>query len=229
MKRLCAEPWLVIVSTPPGLTASRESTVRHVPIPRDLEEPPGDPDVEPPVEPAHDELPFAKLTWEEFEKLCLRLAKRESDIEDARRFGDTGQSQSGIDMYARKGEQTYVVYQCRRVAQLTAAGLRTAVDDFLDGAWASKATEFVFCTSKSAVRVQLAEEVERQRQRLHEHDPEIRFRVWDAEALSDKLRRHADLVELFFGRAWLEAFLPTAARADVEARLTEIQRRTQSS
>jgi hypothetical protein len=44
-----------------------------------------------------------------------------------------------------------------------------------------------------------------------------------AEELSDKLRRHADLVELFFGRAWLEAFLPTAARADVEAQLTAIQ------
>ena len=73
-----------------------------VPIPRDLEDPPGEPQVEPPLDAAPHDLPFGRIPWEDFEKLCLRLAKRESDVEDGRRFGTSGQSQSGIDIYARK-------------------------------------------------------------------------------------------------------------------------------
>jgi hypothetical protein len=196
-----------------------------MPIPPDLEEPPPpEARVEPPLDPALHDLPFGSLPWEDFEKLCLRLAKRASDVEDARRFGTRGQPQSGIDIYARKGEQAdYVVYQCRRVATLTEADLRNAVDDFLHGEWGSKASEFAFCTSRSTVRVELAKEVETQAARLRERERSIKLEIWDAEGLSERLREHPDLVEEFFGRAWLEAFIPEAARADVDARLAEIQ------
>lgn len=195
-----------------------------VPIPPDLEDPPGEPQVEPPLDAAPHDLPFGRIPWEDFEKLCLRLAKRESDVEDGRRFGTSGQSQSGIDIYARKEDHgAFVVYQCRRVATLTDADLRKAVDDFLGGEWAGKSSEFVFCTSLGAVRTEHGREIEEQRDRLRAHDPSIKFVVWDAEELSDRLREHPDLVEEFFGRAWLDAFLPEAARADVASQLTEMQ------
>jgi hypothetical protein len=195
-----------------------------MPIPPELEEPVAEPQVEPPLDPALHDLPFGSLPWERFEKLCLRLAKRENDVEEARRFGVAGQNQSGIDIYARKnGESAYTAYQCRRVAGLTDADLQKAVDDFLEGEWAEKSSEFVFCTSRSAVHTELTREIEQQGERLRARDPAIKYTVWDAEELSYKLRTHSDLVEEFFGRAWLEAFLPQDARASVDARLAEIQ------
>ena len=195
-----------------------------MPIPPELEEPLAEPYVEPPVDPSLHDLPFGSLRWDDFEKLCVRLVKRESDVEDARRFGTRGEAQSGIDIYARQQEEAeYVVYQCRQVATLTDADLRQAVDDFLAGEWASKVSEFVLCTSRSTVPVRLAREVEKQAARLREREPPVRLEIWDAEALSERLRAHPDLVEEFFGPGWLEAFLPEAAKASVGARLAEIQ------
>jgi tetratricopeptide (TPR) repeat protein len=192
-----------------------------VPIPPELEEPPGEPDLDPPVEPAADALPVAQLAWEKFEKLILALAGRESGVEHAQRFGTPGQDQSGIDIYARRREEPYVVYQCRRVEALAAGDLKKAVDGFLDGEWAAKSSEFVFSTTFSAVERKLAKAVEAQALRLREAG--IGFTIWDAEVLSDKLRAYPDLVERFFGDGWLRAFLPGVAVAKIDARLANIE------
>jgi hypothetical protein len=195
-----------------------------MPIPRDLEEPPAQPELDPPVAAAAHELPFHAIPWEDFEKLCLRLVKHEGEPEHAQRFGTAGQDQSGIDIYARHVDGVYVVYQCRRVATLTDADLRRAVEDFLAGEWADRATRFVFCTSQSSVPTRLAGEIETQAARLRaREEPAIALVVWDAEALAERLRPHPDIVEEFFGRAWLERFLPGEAVAATDARLAEIQ------
>jgi tetratricopeptide (TPR) repeat protein len=194
-----------------------------MPIPRDLEEPPAEPELDPPVSAAAHELPFHAIPWEDFEKLCLRIVKHDGEPEHAQRFGTAGQDQSGIDIYARHVDGVYVVYQCRRVSSLTDADIRRAVDDFLAGEWAGQATRFVFCTSQSSVPTRLAGEVETQAARLRTHDPPISFVLWDAEVLADELRRYPDIVEQFFGRAWLERFLPGEVVAATDARLAEIQ------
>jgi len=113
-------------------------------------------------------LPFHELTWTNFERLCYRLVRADADVEDARLFGTPGQAQSGIDLYARNADG-YSVYQCRRVKALGRAGLRTAVDDFLAGEWASRSRRFVLCTSRSAVRRNLATEIAAQTERLAAH------------------------------------------------------------
>ncbi len=72
--------------------------------------------VSPPVSSNVQDLPFAQLTWENFERLCLRLAKQESDVELVRLYGERGDDQAGIDIYGRKsGGSRYVVYQCKNV------------------------------------------------------------------------------------------------------------------
>jgi Restriction endonuclease len=188
-------------------------------IPPELEDAPAQPNLEPPIAAAAHELPFSEIPWEEFEKLCLRIVKHDGEPTHAQRFGTAGQDQSGIDIYARDLSGVYAVYQCRRVATLTDSHIRQAVDDFLAGEWAEQATRFVFCTSHSSVPIGLAAAVETQAARLRTHDPPIEFVVWDAEALAERLRRHPEIVDEFFGRAWLERFLPREAVAARDSQL----------
>lgn len=46
-------------------------------------------------------LPFGELTWENFERLCYRLAGRTERVEYVARYGRSGQAQQGIDLFAR--------------------------------------------------------------------------------------------------------------------------------
>jgi hypothetical protein len=59
-----------------------------------------DPDLHPlpPATALLQELPFDQLSWENFERLCLRLARTSADVEDCRLYGTAGQSQGGIDL-----------------------------------------------------------------------------------------------------------------------------------
>ncbi|MFM6053760.1 MAG: hypothetical protein ACKPA7_19400, partial [Sphaerospermopsis kisseleviana] len=50
-------------------------------IPSWLETPPDTNKIDHPVETQQQELPFEKLTWENFERLCLRLARLEGNVE----------------------------------------------------------------------------------------------------------------------------------------------------
>jgi tetratricopeptide (TPR) repeat protein len=163
----------------------------------------------PPVDTSAQQLPFEGLPWEDFERLCLRLARHDGTPEHVRAFGTRGQAQGGIDVYSRTAAGTYTVYQCKLYSRLTPADIRAAVSRFLDGEWAGRARQFVLCTNKSLTPAQLALEVERQAQRLRERNPPIAFVVWDADELSSSLKEHPQLVRDFFGHAWFERFVPT--------------------
>lgn len=45
----------------------------------------------PPVSTRAQDLPLEELTWENFERLCLRLARLEADVEHCRQYGTEGQ------------------------------------------------------------------------------------------------------------------------------------------
>ena len=75
--------------------------------------------IDPPVETRHQVLPFDCLAWENFERLCLRLAIGRGEVvhsadfggnaaadgrgnaRDGRLYGVRGQDQQGIDLYVR--------------------------------------------------------------------------------------------------------------------------------
>ena len=123
--------------------------------------------VSPPVETREQELPFDQLSWEDFERLCLRLARSESDVEYCRLYGAKGQNQGGIDLYARRaGHSRYTVYQCKRVAAFGPQDIIDAVRAFLAGSWAKTSDRLVLCVKASLVPTQRADELERQRERL---------------------------------------------------------------
>jgi tetratricopeptide (TPR) repeat protein len=194
-----------------------------VTIPGDLLEPPEEPNYPPPLQPAVNDLPFGLMAWSEFEKLIVRLADRDADVEHAQRFGKGGEKQEGIDVFARHADGSYTVYQCRKVEKLTAADIRSAVEDFEASEWAKRASRFVFATSREAVRRELADAIVELSDRLDGHEPAISFIVWDAEKLAGLLKDEPALVRDFFGPGHFEAFVPEAARAAIDARLGRME------
>jgi hypothetical protein len=159
----------------------------------------------PPVATRIQALPLAELTWENFERLCYRLASRSGDVSDCRRYGIQGQGQQGIDIYIRRASDGgYSTWQCKCYDHFTPADIEQAVDRFLQGDWAKRSTEFSLAVTVSLSPRTRAETVERQAQRCREQG--INFVPLDTDRLSDQLKDHADLVDDFFGRPWVEAF-----------------------
>nr|QNO56865.1 hypothetical protein KGHFPOIM_00007 [Methanosarcinales archaeon ANME-1 ERB7] len=174
-------------------------------IPSWLETPPLSQVKKPPVETRLQELPFGELTWEDFERLCLRLVRLESNVEYCQLYGVRGQKQEGIDIYARqKFAEKYIVYQCKRVKGFGPAKIKDAVIKFLGGKWARKADMFVLCTKESLESRERADEFEVQSALLKEKG--IILIPWDSHQLSMKLKEFPELVDDFFGRAWVSAF-----------------------
>jgi hypothetical protein len=156
-------------------------------------------------------LPLSALSWGNFEKLCARVAALDGEVLDARRFGIAGQGQDGIDVLARRPDGTVACYQARRIRKLSAASIRSAVDEFLDGRWAESARKFVYFTSHEVESASVALEVETQRDRLAALETPIDFEAMGVVQISDTLESEALIVRRFFGPAWLERFVPPTA------------------
>jgi hypothetical protein len=141
----------------------------------------------PPVATRPQVLPVDQLSWENFERLCLRLLEAESEIVHveltneaglpiARRYGRRGDPQYGIDIYSRdpfslgdsQSPRRYVTLQARRVNRVSASDLKSAVEKLLSGRWAAQSRRFIFATSLEAVASDLTDEYERLSEKLAE-------------------------------------------------------------
>ncbi len=178
----------------------------------------------PPVETRTQVLPLEQLTWENFERLCFRLASRLGDVSDCRRYGIKGQNQQGIDIYIRRtSDSGYSTLQCKRYAEFTPAKIKEAVDSFLNHDWAKRSTVFKLAVTVSLSPTALAEAVEEQAQRCCKEG--IEFVPLDTERISDLLKEHPDLVDDFFGRPWVQSFCGADAAERLSGRrLTKQQR-----
>ncbi|AFZ27223.1 putative NTPase (NACHT family) [Cylindrospermum stagnale PCC 7417] len=173
-------------------------------IPSWLETPPLG-ETSPPVETRQQELPFGELTWENFEKLCLRLARLEANVESCYLYGERGDNQQGIDIFARKQlSAIYTVYQCKREKEFGPAKIKSAILKFLEGNWVNKTNTFVLCTQESLRSQVRTDEFETQETLLREQG--ITLLRWDSDELSEKLKKKPKLVDDFFGRAWVAKF-----------------------
>ena len=174
-----------------------------------------------PVETRISELPFGQLSWQNFERLVFRLAQKDSDVEYCALYGRSGQAQHGIDVYTRLSGGGHVCWQARNWKNMSASKIEKAVDDFLEGKWAKSAVRFILCVSASLANTRLQDTIEAQAARLHETG--IVFEGIDGIQLSEKLRSHPEIVDDFFGRNWLIAFLGEEAAANLKRPL-EMQR-----
>lgn len=178
-----------------------------------------------PVETRLTKLPVGELAWENAERLFLRLLERAGEFQWAKLYGTRGQDQEGIDAYARmrldssgssKG-RPYVVLQARRVQNLTASGIDGAVADFLEGTWPPETSKYIFATSFDLTDTRLDAALRRAGDVLAERG--IEFVPWGAVELSDLLKTRPELVDDFFGRAWVEPFCGSEGLARVRQRL----------
>jgi hypothetical protein len=86
----------------------------------------------PPVSTRTQVLPFGELTWENFERLCYRLAGQNERIEYIARYGRSGQAQQGIDIFVRLANGKYEVWQAKRYEAISASDVKAIVKTFRD-------------------------------------------------------------------------------------------------
>lgn len=173
-----------------------------------LNSPPDGVPANPPVVTASSTLPFGDLTWENFERLCNRLAGLDDHVEFHTRYGRSGQCQQGIDIYARKRSGKYDVWQAKRYATFSDSDLKKAVDAFMDNQWCDKTESLYLVVQASLNDVKLQNEAETQAKRLKAKG--ITFIPLGGDVLSDRLRSHPAIVLEFFGRQWAKVFFGDA-------------------
>ena len=151
----------------------------------------------------------------------FRLVRKNSNVEYCARYGESGQAQDGIDVYGRLSGGRHVCWQARNRKDVGASDIENAVDDFLKGRWAASAERFVLCVRASLADTGLQNKIEAQAARLLEAD--IVFEGVDGNQLSEKLRSYPEIIDDFFGRNWLVAFLGKEAAENLNRPL-EVQR-----
>lgn len=206
---------------------SIEDKLAEAELPRYLWTPP-DQRVDPPIETKQILLPVSQLSWQNAERLFLRLLARIERVHAANMFGVAGQAQDGIDIYARihsavspdrsDAARPFVVLQSKRVLNLTPGEIGTAVDAFIQGDWAERSKRFYYATSHSLQPTQLDDAVRAAEQRLGERG--IEFVPWGIDRLSDLLRSEPDIIDDFFGRVWVRVVCGTDVAQNLAERLT---------
>ena len=157
------------------------------------------------------ELPIWGLRWDDFERLCERLARHEGGGMGARRYGRGGQKQHGIDIYTVLPNGRYRVWQCKQYAAINKLDIVQAARDFLAGPWADKADNFTFCTSLLVADTAVEDDAVAARNLLAEHKPPIVFEFWDGREISHLLEYRPEEVRAFFGPDHYRRFIgPTA-------------------
>lgn len=186
-------------------------------VPIDLLEPPDRVVDTSPVVSRLTELPFERLSWQNFEKLVFRLVLKEADVEYCARYGRSGQRQEGVDVYGRLKGGRYTCWQARNRKAMSATDIASAVKDFLDGEWSPKSERFVLSTRAGLADTQLQTAIETCADQLRKKS--IVFEVLDGVQLTERVRSHPDIIDDFFGRPWLVAFAGEDAAATLGRRL----------
>ena len=82
-----------------------------------------------PGRPALSELPFERLSPDEFENFAASLLNAIYGLGSARRLGKSGHAQDGFDVIVQQSGRTIAAVQCKRVAQFGPARVNKAVLD----------------------------------------------------------------------------------------------------
>ncbi|QOY74192.1 NACHT domain-containing protein [Pseudomonas sp. OST1909] len=149
-------------------------------------------------------LPFSELRWENFEKLCYRLAGKQADIESHSLYGRAGQAQQGIDIFARKRNGRYDTWQAKCYAKYTPRDLKKACETFLEGGWVARTDMFYIAVQCPVDDVGLQDAIEVQAELFHAQG--ITLKVLGGHDLCGALRNYPDIVLEFFGRECAKAF-----------------------
>ncbi|HDL6715411.1 TPA: NACHT domain-containing protein [Yersinia enterocolitica] len=177
-----------------------------------------------PVKTVAQSLPFGELRWENFERLCYRLAGKDADVESYSLYGRAGQAQQGIDIFARKRNSRYNTWQAKCYKKYSENDLKKACATFLSGEWVSKTDVFYIAVQCSVDDVHLQNAIERQAEIFRTQG--ITLKVLGGHDLCSALRSHLDIVLEFFGRECAKQFFGDTVSKDLLLRLdgAEVQR-----
>jgi tetratricopeptide (TPR) repeat protein len=167
-------------------------------------EPPISTGIQLPLNTSAQELPIEQLSWENFERLCLRLVQTKHALENCEVYGIKGQKQHGIDIFAKNFGGKYATYQCKRYESMTPSTLRKAVKTFTQGKWAEKSKEFTICTTLALNSARLQDTFNDLRDELGEQG--IILVKWDRVQLQRMLKNHPEIVHDFFGIDWARVY-----------------------
>ena len=142
------------------------------------------------------QLPLRALQWEDFERLLLDFAQVEDNLVEALRYGVTGQAQAGIDVAGRSADDRWHAYQAKKVDKLTDSDVQAALDVFVRGRRPFGAGRLVIATTAEGTRTQVSDLIHS----FRNAHPDLRFElVWDAQHISNRLRRLPQIVGRYFG------------------------------
>ncbi len=160
--------------------------------------------IDPPINTNSQELPLEKLSWEDFEKLCLAIVQVDFPISDCEIYGTKGQAQEGIDIYARKSNGRYNTYQCKRYQEFDLGDLNKAIEYFKTKKFYNLSDSIYLCTSCKWSKTQVQDRLEELRTELEKAD--IALVKWDKIQLSRILKSQPQIVFDFFGLEWVKKF-----------------------
>jgi hypothetical protein len=152
------------------------------------------------------DLPIKEMSWENFERLCLKMVQiidgfsiPECDI-----LGRKGQKQEGIDIYARKETNNYYSYQCKKYQKISISKLEGIFKDFKKGEWFSKTKKFILCISVEFSDTTLQTKFESIKNDFKKQGIEIE--KWDSSYFNRVLKDYPKIVYDFFGKEWCREF-----------------------
>lgn len=135
-----------------------------------------------------------------FEKLCRDLFAVEPEIASAELWGTPGQRQDGIDIIAhRNGSDGVEVGQCKAYKTFKPHQIRKAADEFVHHLpfWRTKGVRrFVLFIAAEIDSTQCQKVYLEQRQRFGKEG--IKFEIWSAPTLVNKLRSRTGIVSSYF-------------------------------
>jgi hypothetical protein len=181
----------------------------------------------PPVTTRPAALPFLELGWENFERLCYRLAQADGAVEKAWSYGTSGYGQLGIDILVRMKDGSFEAWQSKRHKTFGVAALKEAARVFVNAAWAKQAKRFVLAVACTINDPKVIDEIEKARTQLQQRG--IAFEPLFASELAERLKTQPEVIDDFFGRAWVEKICApegVAALADRMSRLDMASLRT---
>lgn len=171
----------------------------------DLDDPllgPPDAIAEPVIDPLTEYLDFDRLTWENFERLLVRVAQDVRGLRNVRRFGTRGQSQKGLDVIGINSANKAEGVQSKRRKTFTKRDLDDAVKKYTEADFAFPFTRLAIGVSKQVAERKIIEHLIA----LNVALAPLEIEIWDQDALSGMLRDRHQIVTEFFGPAVAKRF-----------------------
>jgi len=178
--------------------------------------------IRPPVQSRGTDLPFTEIGWQDFERLCRRLAGAGRHVEAAWAYGEAGQRQYGIDILVRLSDGSYEVWQTKRYERVRPSDIGAAIAIFLNHPWAERATRLVLAYACPLRTTAVVEAIESARDQLAARS--ISLIAHDAVTLTTELIIQPEIIDDFFGRPWVERTCPPEAQDRLRNRLSAVDR-----